>query len=269
MDNTIDSNVTSYFNMGYMYSVHELAKLAGVSVRTLHYYDEIGLLRPSFIEKNGYRKYASEELLRLQQILFFRELDFPLVEIKSVLNQPNFIMVEALKTHKKVIKLKQKRLEDLIKTIDKTIKSMTNEIKIKDEELYDAFKDEDIKEYQQEAKERWGNTDAYRTSMEKVSKMTKAQMDKLKEDGKKFTQKLADNMDKPVGSDEVQSLIEEHYKGIQFFYECPISFYRNLGQMYVDDARFTAYYDKFKPGLAVWLRDAIMVFCDRRESRNP
>lgn len=133
---------------------------------------------------------------------------------------------------------------------------------IQDEELYDAFKDDDVKHYQDELKHRWGDTDAYKQSMARVGKMTKAQMDTLKEDGKKLTQKLADAMDKDIKSVEVQELIAEHYKGIQFFYDCSLPMYRNLGTMYVDDARFTAYYDKFRPGLAVFVRDAIEYFCD-------
>jgi hypothetical protein len=122
-----------------------------------------------------------------------------------------------------------------------------------------------VKQYQNEVKERWGNTDAYRVSMAKVSKMTKAQMDKLKEDGKKFTQMLADAMGKDVSSPEVQELVKQHHAGIEFFYKCPPEMYRNLGKMYVDDPRFTAYYDKFKPGLAKWLNDAIQYFCDQHK----
>ncbi len=143
---------------------------------------------------------------------------------------------------------------------------MQNNQPIKGDELYDAFKDDDVKQYQAEVKERWGNTEAYKQSTAKIAKMTKDEMAKLKEDGKKFTQKLADTMDLPVDSPEAQALVAEHYKGIQFFYDCPTEMYRNLGKMYVDDPRFTAYYDTFRPGLAVWLRDAINYFCDQRTS---
>lgn len=249
------------------YTVQSLADLAGVSVRTLHYYDEIGLLKPSMVARNGYRYYEEKELLRLQQILFFRELEFPLDEIKRMMSSPYFDPVEALRSHRKLIEVKKKRLEKLLTTITKSIKHMTQNQKMKDEEMYDAFKDPDVAKYQNEARERWGNTDAYKQSMAKVSKMTKAQMEKLKEDSKKFTQKLADAMDKGMKSKEVQDLIAEHYKGIQFFYDCPLPIYRTLGQMYVDDPRFTVYYDTFRPGLAVFMRDAITYFCDTREQK--
>lgn len=248
------------------YTIHNLAKLAGVSVRTLHYYDEIGLLSPANIQKNGYRQYEEPQLIRLQQILFFRELDFELAEIKEILNRPNYSVIGALDEQKKMIELKRKRLDKLITTITTTITTMQNNQPIKGDELYDAFKDDDVKQYQAEVKERWGNTEAYKQSTAKIAKMTKDEMAKLKEDGKKFTQKLADTMDLPVDSPEAQALVAEHYKGIQFFYDCPTEMYRNLGKMYVDDPRFTAYYDTFRPGLAVWLRDAINYFCDQRTS---
>lgn len=250
------------------YTVNQLARLAGVSVRTLHYYDEVGLLNPARIRGNGYRQYEDKELYRLQQIMFFRELDFALDDIKKMIDKSNFDMVSALRDHKALIKLKQKRLEGLIKTIDKTIKHMNKGKTIKDGELYDAFKDDDVKQYQAEVKERWGDTDAYKQSMARVGRMTKAEMDKLKEDGKKFTQKLADSMDLDPESEEVQSLIAEHHKGINFFYQCPTPMYRNLGKMYVDDPRFTAYYDKFRPGLAEFVQKAIDIYCNNKEKKT-
>lgn len=251
------------------YTVNQLAELAGVSVRTLHYYDEIGLLKPSFIAKNGYRHYEEKELVCLQQILFFRELEFSLGDIKRIMSRPDFDVTKALADHKKLIQLKRKRLDGLIQSIDTTIKRMTNNQPTAAEEMYDPFKDDDVQQYQEEVKQRWGNTDAYKQSNARVSKMTKKEMDELKASGKKFTQTLADAMDKPIASGEVQALIAEHYKGIQFFYDCPLSMYRNLGQMYVDDPRFTAYYDKFRPGLAVFVRDAIVHFCDVQEKATP
>jgi len=246
------------------YTVHELATLAHISVRTLHYYDEIGLLEPSSIAKNGYRYYHEKELIRLQQILFFKELAFSLEDIKRMLNRPDFRVIEALKDQKKLMKLKQTRLDALIKTIDKTIRTMNNNQTMKDEEMYDAFRDEDVKEYQAEVKERWGNTDAYKQSQAKVNTMTKKEMATLKQEGEKLAQALADAMDKPVQDAHVQALIKKHHDGINFFYTCNGEMYRNLAQMYVDDARFTAYYEKFRPGLAVFLRDAIFYYVDEQ-----
>jgi DNA-binding transcriptional MerR regulator len=245
------------------YTVHELATLAGVSVRTLHYYDEIGLLVPASTLKNGYRQYEEPQLIRLQQILFFRELDFELSEIKELLSRPGYSVVGALREQKKLLELKRKRIGKLLTTINTTIMSITNDKKINNAELYDAFNDKDVKEYQEEVKQRWGNTDAYKQSMAKVSRMTKAEMEALKAQQKNLTERLAAGMDVSFESDEAQALVQEHYRGVQLFYDCPLEMYRNLGKMYVDDSRFTAYYDKFRPGLAVWLRDAINYFCDQ------
>lgn len=127
------------------------------------------------------------------------------------------------------------------------------------------IKDEDVKQYQEEAKQRWGNTDAYKQSAKRVSKLTKTEMRQLKKDGIELTKKLAANMDKGVKSKEVRELISQHYKSILFFYDCPTKMYRNLGKMYVDDPRFTAYYDKHRPGLAIFMRDAIAEFCNEKE----
>lgn len=245
------------------YSINKLATLARVSVRTLHYYDEIGLLKPDHIKDNGYRAYGEKELLLLQQILFFRELEFPLDEIKRILRSPHFDMETALREQKKMLTLKATRLEALIQSIDKTLHHMNTNQKINDEELYDAFKDDDVKEYQQEVKQRWGNTDAYKQSMERVGKMTKAQMDKLKADGIAHTQAIAGAMDQGVESPEVQALIKKSHEGINFFYDCSLEMFRNLGEMYVTDPRFTAYYEKFRPGLAQFMKEAIDFYCSK------
>lgn len=249
------------------YFIQQLASLAGVSVRTLHYYDEIGLLTPDHIKSNGYRYYGEKQLLLLQQILFFKELEFPLDEIKRILKSPHFDMETALQEQKKMLVLKSKRVEKLIQTINKTLRSMKQDEKLQDEELYDAFKDDDVKQYQQEAKDRWGNTDAYKQSMARVGKMTKAQMQKLKEDGKAHTQMIADNMHKGVEHADVQALIEKSFQGVNFFYDCSLEMFRNLGKMYVEDPRFTASYEKFAPGLAVFMRDAIAYYCDVKEGK--
>lgn len=270
----LDPHVTSSFTIQLAiqklmsYTVHELASLASITVRTLHYYDQIGLLKPSSIAKNGYRQYEETELLRLQQILFFRELAFSLEDIKHMLDRPDFRMVNALRDQKKLMQLKRVRLDGLMKSIEKTIRHMTIKKPIKDEELYDAFKDDEVKQYQEEVKQRWSNTDAYKQSMARVGTMTKQEMNQLKTDGKAFTQKLADHMDHDPKSATAQALIAEHYKGIQFFYDCPLPMYRNLGQMYVDDPRFTAYYDTVRPGLAMWVRDGIAEYCDTKKNSS-
>jgi DNA-binding transcriptional MerR regulator len=252
------------------YTVNKLAKLSGVSSRTLRFYDEIGLLKPAFYSENQYRYYEEEQLLMLQQILFFRELDVPLEEIKRILNRPDFVIVDALRGQRAQLQARKRRLERLTKTIDTTIKHMNekNEMhsQMEDGELYDAFKDPDVAQYQDEVKERWGNTDAYKQSMERVSKMTKKDMDELKKKSNEFMNKLGEVMASgaAVDSDEMQTLVAAAYKGIQVFYDCSIEMFRGLGEMYVQDPRFTKTYDSVRPGLAVYYRDAIRVFCDKQ-----
>ena len=141
---------------------------------------------------------------------------------------------------------------------------MTKNNKTNGHEPYDPFKDEEVKQYQAEVKQRWGATAAYKQSMAKVGKLTKTEMDQLKADGKKLAQELADSMDKGPSHPEVQTLIARHHQSINFFYECPLPLYKNLGQMYVDDPRFIAYYDKFRSGLAAFMRDAIAYYCDHQ-----
>ena len=137
-----------------------------------------------------------------------------------------------------------------------------------DDELYDSAKDENVSQYEREVEARWGNTEAYKQSKERVKKMTKAEMEEFKRDSEELVQKIAENMDKGVESAEMQALIPQHYKGIQLFYDCPIEMYRALGEMYVTDPRFTKYYDKYRPGLAIFMRDAIECFCDHQKSNK-
>jgi DNA-binding transcriptional MerR regulator len=249
------------------YTIKKVADLAGISVRTLHYYDEIGLLKPTLVAENGYRYYEEKELLKLQQILFFKELEFPLEKIKEIVNSPYFNPQTALEDQRKLLKLKKKRTEELLALIDKTMQNLQNDTDQKvTQEMYDPFKDQEYLQYKDEVEKRWGNSDTYKQSMEKVKKMTKQEMDGLKEQGKQLNQELAKAMDKKIDDPEVQALIERHYQGIKFFYDCSLEMYRNLGAMYVNDPRFTATYDKVKPGLAVFLRDAINYYCDVHKS---
>jgi len=161
------------------YTVQQLASLANVTARTLHHYDHIGLLSPSEIGMNGYRYYGESELLRLQQILFFRELGIPLSEIKTMLDNPGFDIATALAEHRGVIELKRSRMDELITTIDHTISRIKNNISMDDKDLYNGFSHEEGEKYAEEAKERWGNTDAYRQSQERVKNMTKDDMARI------------------------------------------------------------------------------------------
>ena len=253
------------------YTVNTLAKLASVSVRTLHYYDEVGLLKPSAIQKNGYRVYEESELLRLQQILFFRELEFSIDEIQRIMSSPTFDMRRALRDHRAMIELKKKRLSGLLKTIDKTIYALDTEKHMDEKdlkELYDTFGEETMKKYAEEVKQRWGHTEAYKQSMERYKKTTKADLERYKQDSEAFMQKVAATMDAGAISPEFQALIAEHFKSLSNWYEPNFEMYRGLAKMYVDDPRFTAYYEKYRPGLAKIFSEAMLHFIEQNEPKK-
>ena len=247
------------------YTIHKLATLAYISTRTLRYYDQIGLLKPSTIQKNGYRFYDQTALIRLQQILFFKELEFPLLEIKKILDNPNYNQIQGLKDQRRLLELKQRRLQSLVKTITKTITSMNTKTTVTDNDLYNNFDEQEIKEYTREAKQRWGNTEAYRQSQERTKHWTTADYKKIQEQGNILTKKIADAMSRKPDDSVVQSLISEHFQSIKIFYDCSLEMYQGLGEMYVDDHRFAAYYEKHAPGLAVFMRDAITVYCQQNK----
>ncbi len=138
----------------------------------------------------------------------------------------------------------------------------------RDQELYDPFKDNGVRQYQDEVKQHWGNSEAYKQSMQRVQKMTNEEMAKIKESAELLVQNLARSMDKGIRDKEVQAFIAEHYRGVRLFYDCPLEMYRRLGKMYADDPRFATYYDRHRSGLAIFMRDAIANFCDMRESQD-
>jgi DNA-binding transcriptional MerR regulator len=246
------------------YTVNQLAKLANISVRTLHYYDEIGLLKPAHTKTNGYRYYGEAELIKLQQILFFKELEFALTDIQQMLNSGDFDELQALQDQRRLLELKMARTQKLIDSIDTTIKHKKGGQHMDTTEIFASFDDAEFTQYQQEAKQRWGNTEAYQKSVANAAKLTKVEYQNLKEQGKAFTQKLADTMDKGATSPEFQELINQHYQSIGQFFECSLEMYRQISEGYITDARFAKYYDDFKPGLAKAVHAAIAYYCDQR-----
>lgn len=252
------------------YTVQKLATIAGISVRALHYYDQVGLLKPSRVENNGYRYYGAKELLKLQQILFLRELDFTLDEIKRILSSPSFDMRAALHDQKKLIELKKNRLSRLVKTIDKTIKKINKEITMNDKELYGNFSKEEMEKYAEEARQKWGNTDAFKQSQERVRKMGKNGLNKVLEASNKLTVEIAEAMKSGLDpkSEGVQKLIAKHYDDLRAFYEPNLEIYRGLANVYVVDERFKANYENVANGLAQFMHDAMTTYCNEQESKK-
>lgn len=241
--------------------------MAGISVRMLHHYDKIGLLKPDSINSAGYRIYTNENLDRLQQILFFKELNFPLQEIKIILDSPNFNRKEALKTHRKLLLEKKLRLEKIIQSVDKTIDGIEGGVKMDKKEVLKVFDiteiEEHQKKYSEEVKNKYGNTSAYKESNEKTSKYTKEDWNNIMKDWDEIYKKLANLMDKDPTNSEVQKSIHQLRQHIsKNFYDCTPEIFRGLGDLYVNDERFTSNIDKYKVGLSKFLREAINIYCN-------
>ncbi|MGO5073483.1 MerR family transcriptional regulator [Clostridium sporogenes] len=249
------------------YKVKEVADMAGISVRMLHHYDKIGLLKPDSINSAGYRIYTNENLDRLQQILFFKELNFPLQEIKIILESPNFNRKEALKTHRKLLLEKKLRLEKIIQSVDKTIDGIEGGLKMDKKEVLKVFDiteiEEHQKKYSEEVRNKYGNTSAYKESNEKTSKYTKEDWNNIMKDWDEIYKKLVNLMDRDPGHKEVQEAVHDFRNHIsKNFYNCTPKIFRGLGDLYVNDERFTSNIDKYKVGLSKFLREAINVYCN-------
>lgn len=244
------------------YTIKEIADLAGVTTRTLRYYDEIGLLNPAITGDNGYRYYDQDSLLRLQQILFFRELDVPLKDIHHIMSQPDFNLVVALENHRTSLQHKAKKLNKLIGTIDHTITTIKGESDMSAEQYFAGF---DESQYEAEVKERWGDTSQYAESQRKWAGYSEEQKDAIKAEGERLTLRMVgENPNLTPDDPDVQEAVGEYYAYInKYFYTCDVGFLRGLADMWVGDPRFASNYESIRPGGAEFVRDAVHIFCER------
>lgn len=243
------------------YTIKQIADLAGVTTRTLRYYDAIGLLSPADIGGNGYRYYDQDSLLRLQQILFFRELDVPLKEIQFIMSRPDFDLLRALESHRSALMHRAKRLNRLIDTVDLTIAEIKGEIIMDDKEIFDGF---DQSQYEQEVRERWGNTPQYAESQRKWANYSREQKQAILAEGGQITQRMVADSSASADDPKVQAAVGEYFAYLnQYFYTCDVEFLRNLADMWVADQRFAANYDRIRAGGAEFVRQAVHIFCDR------
>lgn len=239
--------------------ISEVAKLSGITVRTLHYYDEIGLLKPNKITEAGYRVYSNEDLETLQQILFFRELDFQLNEIKEIMMNPNYDKNKALNKHKELLIEKRERLDGLINLIDKTIKGDNN---MSFKEFDNSKIEENKNKYAEEVKNRWGNTDAYKEYEKKTKSYDKNAWNTINEDMAKILKEFADNRNEDPNSDIAQELVEKWRMYITSnFYNCTKEILSGLGLMYTSDERFKNNIDQYGQGTAEFMAKAIEIYC--------
>ena len=238
--------------------IKEFAEFTGVSVRTLHYYDEIGLLVPAFVDRStGYRYYDERSLLRMQEILFYRELDFSLKNIGEILSSPNYDKNKALKEQKYLLTLKKERLERLILAIDDAVKG---------ENVMKAFDNSEFEKYKAEAKEKWGKTDAYNEHAEKTKHYSKEKWNSLAEGMNDILAAFAACMKKGEEPDstEVQNLVKTLQNHItENYYRCTDEILAGLGKMYVADERFKNNIDKNADGTAEFISEAIEVYCGK------
>ena len=249
------------------YSVKNLATLAGVSVRTLHHYDRLGLLKPSVRTEAKYRLYGKPELLRLQQILFYKELDFSLHDILKMLEDPDFDALKALESHKLALQARQYRLSTLLATIDKTISTLNGErVMLTTDELYEGFPKGQA--YRQEAVANYG-ADEVEASENNLRQRGKVGFEQLKADQQDISLHLVSMINQDPTSAAVQQQIARHYQNIRGFWGESVcagkdmkAAYKGLAQLYVDDPRFTSQNGQENPAYAAFLRKAMIHFAD-------
>lgn len=243
------------------YSVKQLASLAGISARALHYYDQIGLLKPAGIAENGYRYYGKNELMRLQQILFYRELDFNLNEIKTILGTADFDIHSALLSHRKLLLQKITRLESLVNTVDKTIKHLKGEIEMKDQEYYSGFSKEQQQKYEGEIRQKFGNT-AIDESKKRMKNWSKSDFTRVMEDGTAIFSAIRDNMDKGAESIQIQEQIKALHHWLNTFYSCNLEMLAGIGHMYNEHPDFRKMWQtKYHQDMPEFLQCSIEYYC--------
>lgn len=247
------------------YSVGQVAALAGVTVRTLHHYEQIDLLVPGERTHAGYRQYLAADLDRLSQILFYRELGFPLDEISTLLDDPGADQAEHLRRQHELLTARLKRLEAMVEAVMKEMKAKMNGINLTPEEKFEIFGDWLPEQYAEEAEQRWGDSAEWAQSTERTSKFTKDDWVRLKAEGDALEARMVAALAAGTAPDsaDAAAIAEDHRSGIAHYYDCGYEMHRCLGDMYVADERFTKYYEDLAPGLATWLRDAIHANADR------
>lgn len=249
-----------------MYTVKQLSDLANVSVRTLHYYDEIGLLHPTQIGANNYRYYDDDALLRLQQILFYREIGLELMQIKDILDSADFDVLAALSSHRGVLQAKIKRLHELVSTVDTTIMHLTGDMDMSKKKLFEPFSEKKQKQYEREARLQYG-PELVNESVKRWNSYSKAEKEAIQQEGGQNYLAMAKAMKAglPVQSAEVQAIVQKWHQHISYFYEPTLEILRGLGGAYKDNSEFRAFFEKIHDDLPEYLSAAIAQYVDDLE----
>jgi DNA-binding transcriptional MerR regulator len=245
------------------YTIKQLADLAGVTRRTLHHYDQIGLLKPARHGANRYRYYDEEAALRLQQILFYRELGLSLDEIQEILGQPDFDVLQALQTHKRELRKRVDRLNRLINTVDKTILHVKGDIKMSKQEIFGGFSEAQQEEYAQQAQERW-DPEMVNQSMQLWKSYSPEKKQQVLDEGNAVYADILAMMEqgKAPGDSEVQACLVRWHQHMRYFYEPTWEILQGLGQMYATSPDFRPTFEKLHPDLPDYLNAAIQVYTE-------
>jgi DNA-binding transcriptional MerR regulator len=241
-----------------MKTIGEVAELAGVSVRTLHHYDSVGVLSPGMRSEAGYRLYSYSDLERLQEVLVWRALGFPLAEIKALLDDPAYDRHSALARHRELVSVELERLGGVAQAIDAALAAHQNGTAMKEESMFEGF---DGSVYEDEVRERWGHTQAYRESARRTSGYGDHEWRSIKAESEgvndAFVALLAAGADPSCA--EARAVAERHRQHLsRWFYDCSPEMHRGLAEMYVADPRFTKIYEDRATGLAAFVHDAIV-----------
>ncbi|MFE2412440.1 MULTISPECIES: MerR family transcriptional regulator [unclassified Kitasatospora] len=250
------------------YSVGAVARIAKVTVRTLHHYDEIGLLSPAGRTRAGYRRYVDADLDRLQQILFYRELGFPLEEIAAILDDDSVSPSEHLRRQHSLLTDRIKHLQELATAVEHAMEARRMGVQLTPEEKFEIFGEDYKEEWEQEAEQRWGDTEAWAESQRRTGAYGKADWERIQAEMTALNGRLAAAVaaGEPADGTLAMDLAEEHRQHIcQNFYDCTFTIHRGLAGLYVGDPRWTDTYEKIAPGLAQWLHDAILANAARHE----
>jgi DNA-binding transcriptional MerR regulator len=248
-------------------NVGEVAALAGVTVRALHHYDRIGLVSPSARSAAGYRQYAAADLDRLHQVLLYRELGFGLEEIATLLDDPDADPAAHLRRQHRLLRERIERTQAVVAAVEKEMEARAMGISLTPEERFEIFGDGFSEEYQAEAEERWGETEAWAQSQRRTAAYDKQDWLQIKAEADDVERRFAEAMRSGAAADSPRALdlAEEHRQHIsRWFYDCPPAMHAGLGRMYVEDERFTAHYEQVAPGLARYVSTAVQANAARR-----
>jgi DNA-binding transcriptional MerR regulator len=247
-----------------MFTVKQLSDLAGVTPRTLHHYDQIGLLKPTRTGGNGYRYYEEESLLKLQQILFYRELGLPLEEIKGIMGRRDFEILPALEVHKVELGKKIARLEHLIETVDNTISHLKGQKQMSTRQLFEAFSEEQQAEYEKEVMQKY-DPEIVKASIKKWKSYTPADKQRIGEEGNAAYQAILAAIPKGASSPEAQAGVELWRKHMDYFWTPNLDQLVGLAEMYNDDPRFKANFYKIDPRLAAFMLEAVKIYVSNKK----